>query len=1193
MKKFINFLSIGILLACLAVSLDAYAQPANDECVNAIDISASFMGTCGTANLAGPFDNTGATTSANDPAEPGPSPTCPQTTDTNLFGDAATTFETSIWFSFVVPDLNGDGSPVSYSLWTSDGSYGDCGLNPNNILGGDADTQVAIYEGPNCPDASTGACDYYAANEDLFSTPPWISGWLSLAFTPGVTYYMVVDSWDAAQGEFCLAVVPCGTICGDGEAAPVEEYCDCVQDFGDEPCPASQIYGINETDAGNFISDDWSGNTWRCNSDGTVWLTIGAADDNCTDTGLDMPVDLSIGTLLGSDPDGMDTIATGYYTFIVLTQADLAVGQITITSTQPDGLGNICNEVVTLNFADLGIMCDVQCAAGDVDPAIVTQTVCEDGTIQLCTDGTEDLSLPCGSDDGSPYQYGWQVTGIVYGMEFVLTDFILQGSACETIPVSDILIDQFGYYPPNFTPGAPLPPGTFTLQGAAFCINSDGSTVLACGAPTIMTVTLDPAGTCPVDVPGCTDPCDPNYDMNATVNDPALCAGYSTDCNADCTAGPFGGTWDAATCGCINETAPVNGCTDAAACNYDAAANCDDSSCDFGNAACADPCNPVMGCTDPAACNYDAAACVDDASCLPAPTCNTDPCAGDLEIVDPNDACACIVDTPQVLGCTDAAACNYDATANCDDNSCDLGNTACADPCNEPDPDDACDITTDTFDAATCTVTNTPNCAAGETFNPANCECVTDVVDGCTDPCDPAFDPASTNDNLCVGYSTDCNADCTAGPFGGIWDAATCGCVNEIAPVNGCTDAVACNYDATANCDDNTCDLGNTACADPCNEPDPDDGCDITTDAFDAATCTVTNTPNCAAGETFNPANCECVTDPVDGCTDPCDPAYDPASTNDDLCVGYSTDCNADCTAGPFGGTWDAATCGCINETDPVSGCTDSTATNYDPAANCDDGSCTTDPGCTAEAATIAGGPFQFCAGDGMPDFVSGITVSGGVGTNTAWVVTDDQLNILGLPGMPGEVDFDGAGFGTCLIWYVTFEDLTGAEMGMNAADLMGCFALSNSIEVLREDCPPCVDEISGNIAADMGCDVSGTAVLITDAAGNPVGPGMAIADANGDYTLSGGPYACGEYIATLDVASIPACYADAGGDVGPSGFTVNGDGTADGADFSAFDEVPTLSQWGLMTLALLLMTFGALKLGFINNVQTSTNRRK
>ena len=109
------------------------------------------------------------------------------------------------------------------------------------------------------------------------------------------------------------------------------------------------------------------------------------------------------------------------------------------------------------------------------------------------------------------------------------------------------------------------------------------------------------------------------------------------------------------------------------------------------------------------------------------------------------------------------------------------------------------------------------------------------------------------------------------------------------------------------------------------------------------------------------------------------------------------------------------------------------------------------------EGGMISGGmnnTFTFTV-DGMPDMVSGITLDGTAsGTNRTWVITDDALNILGLPptmeALEG-VDFDGAGVGTCFIWYLRFEDgLQGAEMGMNAADLDGCFDLSNSITVIR-----------------------------------------------------------------------------------------------------------------------------------------------
>ncbi|NNF32782.1 MAG: T9SS type A sorting domain-containing protein, partial [Saprospiraceae bacterium] len=101
----------------------------------------------------------------------------------------------------------------------------------------------------------------------------------------------------------------------------------------------------------------------------------------------------------------------------------------------------------------------------------------------------------------------------------------------------------------------------------------------------------------------------------------------------------------------------------------------------------------------------------------------------------------------------------------------------------------------------------------------------------------------------------------------------------------------------------------------------------------------------------------------------------------------------------------------------------------------------------------LEGGPFEFCVGDETPDFIQEgeITLMGDVGENGSWVITDSDLNILGLPASPSEVDFDGAGSGTCLIWYLSwYGDVSGAEEGANAGDLQGCFNLSNSIEVIR-----------------------------------------------------------------------------------------------------------------------------------------------
>jgi len=246
-------------------------------------------------------------------------------------------------------------------------------------------------------------------------------------------------------------------------------------------------------------------------------------------------------------------------------------------------------------------------------------------------------------------------------------------------------------------------------------------------------------------------------------------------------------------------TAPFNPCSGASI-DFMATATCDNTDLLSGFIwlgtqilPITDPaCGGIAGCTDNTACNFNPNAVCDDPSnpCLAPPFCNTDPCIGDTEIVDPNDACNCIVDMPQLLGCTDAAACNFNANANCDDASCDFGNTSCADPCN---PATGCtDASACNFDPNACV--DNGSCQAPP-CNP-----------GCTDACADNFDPnADADDGTCNFYDDTCNADCTAGPFGGVWDAATCACINETTPVNGCTDPLAGNYDPAANCENGSC----------------------------------------------------------------------------------------------------------------------------------------------------------------------------------------------------------------------------------------------------------------------------------------------------------------------------------------------------------------------------------------------------
>jgi len=54
---------------------------------------------------------------------------------------------------------------------------------------------------------------------------------------------------------------------------------------------------------------------------------------------------------------------------------------------------------------------------------------------------------------------------------------------------------------------------------------------------------------------------------------------------------------------------------------------------------------------------------------------------------------------------------------------------------------------------------------------------------------------------------------------------------------------------------------------------------------------------------------------------------------------------------------------------------------------------------CNVNGGALAGGPFEFCVGNGEADNIpaGSITLAGGKGTERGWIVTDDQGNILGV----------------------------------------------------------------------------------------------------------------------------------------------------------------------------------------------------
>ena len=177
---------------------------------------------------------------------------------------------------------------------------------------------------------------------------------------------------------------------------------------------------------------------------------------------------------------------------------------------------------------------------------------------------------------------------------------------------------------------------------------------------------------------------------------------------------------------------------------------------------------------------------------------------------------------------------------------------------------------------------------------------------------------------------------------------------------------------------------------------------------------------------------------------------------------------------------------------------------------------------CEVSGGTLSGGPFEFCVGDGVADNIAadGISLSGNSGGNTQWVVTDANGMILGLPDNFADVDFDGAGAGTCLVWHLSYEDgLTGLSQGANTSGLQGCFSLSNSVTVNRSQPEGgtlsggpfefCVgDGVADNIAAD-GISLSGnsggnTQWVVTDPNGMILGLPDNFADVDFDGAGAG-----------------------------------------------------------------------------------------
>ncbi len=381
----------------------------------------------------------------------------------------------------------------------------------------------------------------------------------------------------------------------------------------------------------------------------------------------------------------------------------------------------------------------------------------------------------------------------------------------------------------------------------------------------------------------------------------------------------------------------VSGCMDPLACNYNASANTSNGSCTYPSQSylnCAGNCIndtdndgvcneiEVPGCTDPEACNYNAAATDDNATCT-YPTQTYLNCDGTCINDTDNDGVCNEIEVP---GCTDPEACNYNASATNEDATC-------------------------TY--PTQTYLNCDGTCINDTDNDGVCNEI--EVPGCTDPEACNYNSAATDDNATCTYPTQTYLNCAGNCIN---DADNDGVCNEI-EVPGCTDPLACNYNASATDENGTCTYPAQTylnCAGNCiNDTDNDGICNelevpgctdplacnynaSATDNNGSCTYPAQTYLNCA-GNCINDTDNDGVCDEIEvpGCTDPTACNYNASATDEDATCTYPTQTYLNCAGN------------CINDTDndgicneiEVPGCTDPSACNYNASATDEDATCT------------------------------------------------------------------------------------------------------------------------------------------------------------------------------------------------------------------------------------------------------------
>ena len=576
----------------------------------------------------------------------------------------------------------------------------------------------------------------------------------------GQNFIYAQVSSDCAAVDASSLVMDCegNTICHVGGLTPIESQCasqnlfletinltDCNQIWKQDSCVCSLINipvcGVdgntytNECQANcTGVEIDYYGECQNSNCDD---LNI-IVQEGCTGPcGCESIILMSA---TGGDGNYTFTDDNGQIIFNEMSFNDYE-GPYPINITVTDGNG--CS--ATSEFFDFGFCCEAP-PCYEYNSLLVN---CELNGIATLEVILFQGNLDCGYDivdqNGNQYQHGDTIPDGLYIFEFYDVYCSLQGTtqiavdcfnSCDCPNVSDPVCGTNGI--------------TYDNPCLAECAGIMVASMGACSGGGIIS--------------GCTDPCADNFNANATEND-GSCNAYDTTCDDGCDYTVDSYDYDNCQCSYLQFPAPDDACDDNNPCTIDTYLP---NSCNCVYIISED-CGDILGCLDPCAENYNPDANVNDDSCIPYDTICDDGCVYTVDTYD-YSSCQC-VHSVSSLACDDGDECTQDI------------------------------------------------------YDSENCECKNEIIAdcgavyGCTDPCAPNYDPnANIPNNSCLPYDTVCDDgdECTQD----IFDNEICECIHLAVPCGAepCGDPNACNYDPSANANLITnCEYGDLSCTDPCN----------------------------------------------------------------------------------------------------------------------------------------------------------------------------------------------------------------------------------------------------------------------------------------------------------------------------------------------------------------------------------------